>query len=227
MGQIPSTFAGDSWAQLKAQLFYAVDTATGRVLVSDAQGGEYLPDLTNGQAMALLQAWRKTLRAWKQPMPGALWPALWYLVLGYQVAGDKFDVSIARAQLKAEPAVVAGVWAFIDYATEQLDRTPAAKPRTLGIDFSYSAWDRAARDAYEQLKLERAASKRSSTAAPKKKRKVKVPMPPGIDDPEVELPDEDELPVAPMPPQLPKMSRGTALLIVLILILAAVRQKGS
>ena len=203
---VASTYSGDTWEQIRVKVVNAFDAANGRAQIA----GVWYPGASNAQALAILQALRGLLVAFKVS-PSTDW-SLWYAALGYHQLGDKFDLSTKHGAAPAPADVVAGVWEFFARAAARLDYV-GASPKLLVLNLTYSAYERAARDAYAQIKRERAAA-----AA---KAKVKVPMPPGIDPPDIEPPEPPDnvpLPIVPTPD-----TGGLAILAVLVV--AAIARK--
>lgn len=198
---LPSTYTGDTWERIRVALVYAVDSLNGRVDVN----GQIFPRMNNGQALAIAQAWKGLLAANKQTLPAALWPELWYRALGYHQPGDKFNMSHEHANAPALADVVAGVWALAEYAAQRLDEK-GAQPKLLVLDLSFGGYERAAKDAYERLKKDRAPPK---TPLPGN--------PPGA--PPLKPPPDVKLPL----PTVPSM-QGTGLLLLLIVVALAVRK---
>lgn len=202
MPSIPTTYSGDRWEAIRVRAVYAFDSANGRTTIN----GLVYPRLTNAQALALVQGWKRMLRTAKVA-PGPLWPDLWYRALGRLSEGDRFVMTTAHAEAPAPDEVILGAWEFGAYAARRLDEKNA-QPRLLVLDFSYRAYEQAARDAYEALKAER-------------KRKKKPPPPPLP-----KLPDKPPLDPTPPLPQLPTIPKGTGLaLLLLLLVLATSKRK--
>jgi hypothetical protein len=104
MPGVETTYVADTWEAIRVKVVYAFDAANGRATI----GGIVYPALSNAQALAILQALRGQLGAFKIK-PATKW-SLWYAALGYRDAGDKFDVSIAHGAAPAPADVIAGVW---------------------------------------------------------------------------------------------------------------------
>lgn len=209
MPGVETTYVADTWEAIRVKMAFAFDAANGRASVA----GGIFPRLSNAQALAILQALRGQLNAFKIK-PSTKW-SLWYAALGYRTRGDKFNVSIAHGAAPAPDDVIAGVWEFLEDAAKRLDYVGA--PKMLVLNFTYSAFEKSARDAYAAL----VAQRKSDDAA---KAKTKLPVPPGIDPPDVAPPQPpDDVPL-PVVPSLPS-SDGTAAIVVLLLIAIALRKK--
>lgn len=193
-----TTYTGASWAAIHADLFEALDAANGRRMID----GEYKPQLTNLQAIAILHAYRKLAKAWKVKVP--LWPDLWYAALGYNKPGDKFQMTTAHANAMAPDHVVPFVWEATDMITADLARKQAL-PLLLVLDTTYKGYEAAARDAYTQLKKDR------------KPPRLPIPGHPPLPD---KPPDLPKLPLPTVPsPNL----RGAGILLALLLIAFALK----
>lgn len=216
MPGVTNAFTADTWEQIRVKLVYAFDAANGNI----THDGVIYPNLSNAQALALLQALRGQLRAFKIE-PSAEW-SLWFELLGYRKPGDKFDLSLAHgaeavANARNWPGgveLVAGVWEFAADAAKRLDYVGA--PKLLVLNYSYNGYEKAAADAYAALERARARAKA------KAKPKAKLPVPPGITPPDVELPEPPDVPL----PTIPTPDTGgIAILALLLLAAIATRRK--
>jgi hypothetical protein len=188
-----TTYTGGTWAAIHADLYEELDSANGRRMIE----GEYRPQMTNLQAIAILQAYRKLAKAWKVQVP--LWPELWYAALGYLKAGDRFKMTTAHANAQAPDHVVPFVWEATDRITADLERKQAL-PLLLVLDTSFKGYEAAAKEAYAQLKKDR------------KPPRLPIPGHPPLPDKPPSLP---KLPL----PTIPKPDlRGAGMLLALLLI---------
>ena len=203
MPTLATTYTGADWDAVRVQLVYAVDALNGNI--KDRAG--VFPKLTNAQALAIGQAWKKMGKAWGIAPPASHWPELWYLALGRWKEGDRFDMTTKHGASPAPIEVIVGMWSLVDYYARELD-AKHAQPIVLVLNLSFAGYEAAARDAYAVLKKE-------------KKRKVKLPLP---GTPEVDLPEAPNIPL-PVVPSLPTPDRGTGLLVLLIIIAIAVRRR--
>lgn len=198
---IPTTYTAPTWIQIYGALAYAVETVNGKL------GKD--PRISNGVAIAILQAWRKIANAYK--IRSAFWPDLWYNALGYRKKGDKFRMDPTWVQAPAAPDVTAAVWGYVIETAKRLDQA-RGKPLLLVLDLSYRGYEAAAKEAYAKLKTDR------RIPAP--------PVPPGVPKPpDVSLP---EIPPEKVPmPRLPKVPSlgGAGVLLLVVLVALALRKK--
>lgn len=195
--KLSTTYSGDSWAHVRKQLGAACEAVNGQTTTG-------WPGVSNAQALAILQAFRKLLRSNKETVPAALWPECWYLALGRLKPGDKFIMSTAHGSSPASLDVVECTWALVVYATERLE-AKRAKPILLVLDLSYRGYEQAAKDAYAQLKRDTA----KNGKAP--------PIPPLPDKPPIDPP----LPVVPRP----KFRDAGILLLLLVVAFGSTRRR--
>jgi len=200
MPGVENTFTADTWEQIRVKVVYAFDAVNGRTTIN----GVVYPRLSNAQALALLQAWRGQLAPRKLD-PTTQW-SLWYGALGYAKPGDKFDVHIAHGSAAAPDDVIAGAWEFVAGAAQRLDYT-GASPKLLVLNFTYTAYEKAANDAYAALQR----SRRKPKAKP-------APSP-------TTTPDDVPVSTPEAAPEVSTPDRGTALLVVLVVIAIALRSK--
>ena len=209
---VTTTFTGATWGAIRVAMVYAFDAANGRLAVPGptvrATSVQVIyPRLSNAQAIAILAAFRGRLVA----APRTLWP-LWWTALGYEREGDKFDTSTARGGASYDDIATAKLWEFVGTACDRLDLAHA-EPRILVLDYSYKAWERSAVAAYAALRVVRAQRARSSSV---------VPMPPGIEPPDVG-PITSPIPDPPLP-VIPTPGGGGAAILLLLLAALALRK---
>lgn len=196
--KLSTTYTGDSWAHIRKQLGAAAESVNGKSPTG-------WPAVSNAHALAIAQSLKKLLKANKESVPASAWPELWYFALGYQKPGDKFNMTTAHANAPAPDIVVESLWEFVSHATTRLDLKKAL-PRLLVLDLSHRGYQRAADDAYAQLKKDRAG---------------KIIVPP--------IPDPTNPPPLPTPP-LPKVpglprARDLGLLLLLLVVAASTRRR--
>ena len=160
--KFPSTFDGKGYqtgySGIDAQVFATADRINGKLLASDAEGGIYWPRLTWGQMVALTMAWkraagRSTLR-WKG------WYELTKYALGWSKAGDRFIMTKQWAETSADATSLAMFWTETDRLAKDLDNA-GTKIAPLYVDWSWAGYEAAARDAWNQMKIESEAPKSS------------------------------------------------------------------
>jgi hypothetical protein len=205
--QIPTTYTGGSWRQILAALKYAVETANGK-------SADY-PRISNGLAIAILQAWRKVANSYRIKSP--FWPELWYSAFGYRKPGDRFNMTTKHAAAPAPADVQAATWEQLSIMSRDLDGKKAT-PRLLVLDLTFKGYEAAAKEAYERLKADR----KGNIIIPP------PPVPPGVSKPPpVEIP-KDKLPDFPRPgrglPTIPSL-KGAGLLAILVIVALAMRKK--
>lgn len=204
---IPAAYTGDTWSAISVDLVYAADQQNGR---SEVNGVVY-PRVTNATALAIAEAWRKLLKAYKIA-PGAFWPELWYAALGYRKTGDRFQMTHQHAAAEAPPEVQAAVWEFSQWAARRLDDVDA-QPRLLALNLTFKAYEDAASLAWSQLKADR---RRGRVPAP--------PTPPGVPQPPPIDPPDVTDPIVPPTPNLPDLS-GAGILLALIVVAVLVSKR--
>lgn len=150
---VASTFPGTTWtAILRAQL-EAMTNANGFAGLLPVPGlhtgGAVVPTLANGQAVALVRAWRTAAgRA------GVAWP-LWVDLSSYALGlrpptSTKFDVT-TKYQDSALPADGAELlWRSIDQLAYDLDNS-AAVARTMTVDWSRAGYTEAAKETWAAM----------------------------------------------------------------------------
>lgn len=154
---LPTTYTGGSnksYAGIEAELFLAVDKANGKLLATDAEGDQYYPRLTWGQLVALAAAWKRA--AARSTLRWSGWYDLMKWGLGWSKPGDRFIMTKEWAKTSADPASLAMFWRETRKLADDLDATNT-KYAPLYVDWSWSGYEAAARDAWSQMKIEREA----------------------------------------------------------------------
>lgn len=160
--KFPSTFTGKGYqagyAGIAAELFAIADKVNGKLLATDAEGGIYYPRLTWGQMVALIQAWKRA--AGRSTVKWRGWYDLTKWALGWAKEGDRFIMDKSWAATSADPQSLAMFWIQTDQLANDLDAA-GTKIAPLYVDWSWGAYEAAARDAWNQMKIEREAPKSS------------------------------------------------------------------
>lgn len=160
--KFPTTFTGKGYqagyAGIAAELFAIADKVNGKLLAPDADGGIYYPRLTWGQIVALTLAWKRA--AGRSTVRWGTWYDLTKHALGWGKEGDRFIMEKSWAETSADPSSLALFWTEIDRLAISLDNA-GTKIAPIYVDWSWPAYEAAARDAWNQMKIEREAPKSS------------------------------------------------------------------
>lgn len=195
--KLPTTLTGKSdpgYVGIRSELYYAASKANGEMNVD---GASY-PKLSNGQVVALVQAWRRASARSVRPS----WPISFDLLiaaLGWRKPGDRFVMSREHASALASGELVALFWLATGDLAESLDGA-RTKRLPLIVDYSYAGYEAAAREAWREMQASSG-------------------MPP--------LPDKiPPSPIAPvLPPKIPRMGGGGILLLLLLIAAHATTRK--
>lgn len=146
-----SSFSGKSYPEIGLLLFNELEAANGDTSSSVTHPDEVpYPALSNGELIALVQAWKRAAARSKSPT----WKGWYDLVLdalGWAQQGDRFIMTREHAKEPADPSAVAMFWESLTELTAQLDRAgTVVKP--LIVDWSYAGYEQAARDAWRKMK---------------------------------------------------------------------------
>lgn len=205
----PLTYTGASWTEIAAAQFVAENAASG------SWPDPKVPRLSNGEALAILQAWRGIAIANKVAFP--FWPELWYHLLGYERPGDKFKITIAHFNTQAPLAYADATWAAVIDVAAKLDKIKAPTV-PLVLNRSQKGLEAAAAVAWDQMKRERATADA----------KIKIPYNPNKPGDTVDVDKGKIVDIIPDPrkavPKLPSMG-GAGMLLVLLVIAFAVKDK--
>lgn len=194
--KLATTFSGTKgkepgYAGIRAELYFDASKANGELQAID---GAAYPRLSNGQVVALVQAWRRAAARSKNPR----WPLGLDLLragLGWRKQGDRFVMTAKHAATAAPSELVQLFWLSTAELAEQLD-VAGTKRAPLIVDYSMAAYGAAAREAWREMQAE-----------------LKVPGKPG--QPWIEVPEE-----VPIKPVIPRGGGGGLLLLVVLLIVA-------
>lgn len=115
----------------------------------------FVPRLSNGEAAAVLQAWRHA--AARSNVAWGLWYELTIYALGWRQEGDRFVSTRAHAKGAFPADMLPLVWAWTAKLAERIDESRAVV-RRLYIDTSYRAYEATERQAWEQMKEYRSAT---------------------------------------------------------------------
>ena len=192
-----TTHTGASWGDVAASLLATYEQENGRYGAQPR-----LPIVTVQQALAIAQALRGQLVAHRLKVP--YWPELWYGLLGYERPGDRFVMTSAHAGAIADHAHADALWSLVERAAQELDARQAT-PVLLIVDPSWGQYQRAAADAYAQLKRDRT---------------KKLPLPPI--DPDKPIPRPPADPQLPPRPTLPSL-KGAGILLALVIVYLATK----
>jgi hypothetical protein len=176
MPNLQRQYSGTDYAQIAARMFMDADRVNGRVLVPDPQGGVYYPRLTNAQVAAIVRAWKRAAARSSAPS----WPVAYDLTieaLGWQKAGDRFDMSDAHMRAAADPTLLAYMWESIDRLGKDLDGS-RTKLAPVIVDWSKEGYEQAARDAWQDMQAHGSANNPIPPKKPPAAPAVQVKAPP-------------------------------------------------
>lgn len=197
--KFPSSYDGGSdksYSGIRTQL-YAQFYKRAEVETDDPVAGpQSWPDLSNGELIALVRAWKRAAARSSHPS----WPISYDLLLsglGWSKEGDQFVMTRDHATRPASALAIKLFWIATDDLAVQLD-SATTKRYPLIVDWSYSGYEQAARDAWHEMQLAR--------------------LPP--------LPDRPPpSPIDPVLPELPSIDGGGILLVLLIAAYVITRKK--
>jgi hypothetical protein len=199
--KLPARFdgakVGGGYVGIRSQLYATVEKTNGTI--SDA--GTTWPKLSNGQVVALVQAWRRAAARSSRPS----WPLssdLLRAALGWRATGDRFVMTTQHAASLAAPELLQLFWLSTGELADQLDGVPTVK-RPLVVDYSFRGYEAAARQEWSSMQAE-----------------AKIPGPKGP----IEVPDP-KLPVKPVLPVVPSVGGGGLLLLLLLLAAFATKKR--
>jgi hypothetical protein len=160
---LPRSISGTSYAASWLQLWNAAARTNGSLESDDrsgeladvAGGGEHVPRLSNGQAVAVLQAWRRA--AARSKVPWSLWYELMLYAFGWRQDGDRFDDTQAHAKALYPQDWTTALWGATRELAKAIDASHAVV-RPLPLDEGMPAYGQAERDAWERMKVERKAA---------------------------------------------------------------------
>lgn len=140
---LPKSVSGSTYWKMHRLLMQAVSTANG----SDDVG---MPRLSNGEAAAVLKAWRWASTRSKQPWQG--WYELTLTALGWSKPGDRFVMTPehARAPYPAPEAV----WNWTAAIARDLDDSKTVV-RALPLDWTMQSYREAAHDAWLRMQADK------------------------------------------------------------------------
>jgi hypothetical protein len=156
---LPKSISGSSYAVMWNRLYTRAMGVNGAVEADDRPdnlpAGDTVPRLSNGEAAAVLMAWRRA--ASRSVVRWTLWYELVIYALGWRKAGDRFDDSTAHMKSEYPPEMTPLLWSWTRHLAEQLDGGHTVV-RPLYIDTSRSGYEATEREAWDIMKRERAAT---------------------------------------------------------------------
>lgn len=153
---LPSTFKGNTYVATWEAMRDAVGKANGLAAMAempDPLTGGFLPRLSNGQAVALVQAWRRAAARGRVTWP--VWADLTSYALGRVEGTERFNMSQAHAAAPLDDAGLAMVWSATAELASELD-DDATLVRPVPVAWTRATYEQAARDAWEVIKHEHA-----------------------------------------------------------------------
>lgn len=153
---LPTTYKGSTYVEAWTALRDAAGRENGLEALAempDPLTGGFVPRLSNGQAVALVQAWRRAAARGQVTWP--VWADLASYALGRIEGTERFDMSQAHARAPLDAAGLALVWSATAELASDLD-AGGTIVRPLVVTWTRGTYEQAARDAWETIKRERA-----------------------------------------------------------------------
>jgi hypothetical protein len=149
---LPTRFAGDSYAATLDAQIKALGAANGNRPLPEMPAplrGGFVPQLSNGQAVALIQSWRRAAARGRVTWP--LWVDLEAYALGQRVEGDRFDMSRSHRQAALPDDALALLWSSLAQLAIDLDDSSTVL-RPVEVAWTDAAYEQGARDTWEAIK---------------------------------------------------------------------------
>lgn len=137
---LPTQLSGATYVQQLYQLRTALQRENGVL------GG--VPAMSYGQLVAATQAWRHA--AARSSDPQWDWLELLQRGLGYEQKGDRFVMQRAHAKAPAHAELLRDWWESVEDLAATLDEDKTVV-RSTPLDWSWSGYERAARDAWQVM----------------------------------------------------------------------------
>lgn len=188
---LPNSFSGSTYSDIVSAQMSALAEENGTQAIGDqlpGGGSFFAAAVSNGQAVALIQAWRRAAARGKVKWP--LWVDLEAYALGQREAGQRFDMSSAHRKTGLPSEALTLLWSSLQELAADLDKSGTVV-RSLPVEWTTAAYEQGARDTWEQIKGK----------APK------LPMPPAPPQPP-KIPDEIPPPLDRLDPTAPLRSAG-------------------
>lgn len=153
---LPTTFTGPTYVAQWEALRDAVGKANGLAALAELPeplSGGFVPRMSNGQAVAIVQAWRRAAARGQVTWP--VWADVVSYALGRIEGTERFDMTQAHAQAPLDSAGLALVWSATAELASELDGAGTIV-RPLPVAWTRATYQQAARDAWEVIKHERA-----------------------------------------------------------------------
>lgn len=152
---LPGTYAQPTYVEQWQAVADAAGAANGLrpppssvdELPTPLRGG-LLSSLSNGEAVALVQAWRRAAARSRYAWP---WVELTAELLGSRGPGERFDMSAAHRNARAPDDLLLYLWRSTADLARSLDASGAVV-RPLAPAFTNATYEQAARDAWEAAK---------------------------------------------------------------------------
>ncbi len=150
---LPSRFTGDSYAAILDRQLAELGTVNGRrpaaELPEPLRGG-FVPALSNGQAVALIQAWRRAAARGKVRWP--LWVDLEAYALGQRSGPEeRFIMTRAHRRAPLPDEALALLWSSLGRLALDLDDSSTVL-RPVDVAWTDAAYEQGARDTWEAIK---------------------------------------------------------------------------
>lgn len=154
MAEMPKSVAGATYGAMASALADAARKINGVVSVPGSDGTpKSYPKITNAHALAIFQALRRgggrsagdaiTVNEWS-------WQLAWS-ALGWKKWGDKFVMTKAQASAPYPTSLLGVYWDQVHDSAAALDASKTVV-RPLPLDYSWAAYEQAARDAWEAMR---------------------------------------------------------------------------
>lgn len=151
---MPTQVAGATYGAMASAIADAARKINGTVSVPGSDGTpKPYPKLTNAHALAIFQALRRgggrsagdaiTVNEWA-------WQLAWS-AFGWKKWGDKFVMTKAQAAAPYETSLLGVYWDQVHDSAAALDASKTVI-RPLPLDYSWAAYEQAARDAWEAMR---------------------------------------------------------------------------
>lgn len=153
---LPTSYSGGTYVAAWTALRDAVGKANGLAALAEMPEpltGGFVPRLSNGQAVALVQAWRRAAARGQVTWP--VWADLASYALGRIEGTERFDMTQNHARAPLDPAGLALVWSATAELASDLDAAGTIV-RPVVVSWTRATYQQAARDAWESIKHERA-----------------------------------------------------------------------
>lgn len=152
---LPTTYKGSTYLAQWEALRDATRKANGLVALAEMPEpltGGFVPQLSNGQAVAIVQGWRRAAARGQVSWP--VWADITSYALGRIEGTERFNMTAEHARAPLDAAGLALVWSATAELASELDASGTVV-RPLVVAWTRGTYQQAARDAWEVIKHER------------------------------------------------------------------------